>query len=153
MSKCSVGFRHLMRIFTPFDGCALFFGSFGRRLLPTSAGRTTLCPTEIFQDDNQAPYLRLLPIDTRAEDRSLADLRGDASAWHKFELDLSDAGVLERQLRELSACTWVTRTWGSPCASGRMAWVPPMFIPEQFSTPLLSSQEQISKVATTTFGL
>ncbi len=87
---------------------ALFFGSFGRRLLPTSAGRTTLCPTEIFQDDNQAPYLRLLPIDTRAEDRSLADLRTDGTVWHKLELDLSDAGVLETQLRELSACTWVT---------------------------------------------
>ncbi len=34
----------------------------------------------------------------------------------------------------------------------RTSWQPPRFMPEQFSTPLLSSQEQISKLATTRRG-
>lgn len=82
---------------------ALFFGGFGRRLLPTNAGRTTLCPTEIFQDDSQAPFLRLLPIETRGEDASLTELRADTGRWHTVELNLDDPASLEEQLRELTA--------------------------------------------------
>ena len=60
---------------------ALFFADFGCRLLPTDAGRTTMCPTEIFHDDGNPPQLRLLPIETRGEEYSLSQLRNDASRW------------------------------------------------------------------------
>jgi len=82
---------------------ALFFAGYGRRLLPTNAGRTTLCPTEIFQDDKQAPFLRLLPIQTRGDDTSLTELRQQPGQWHEIPLDLSDAAALELHLRELTA--------------------------------------------------
>src|SRR5258706_10269974 len=44
---------------------AMFFSEFKQRLLPSSIGRTTMCPTEIFFDPLEEPYMRLLPIETR----------------------------------------------------------------------------------------
>jgi hypothetical protein len=82
---------------------SMFFGRYGRRLLPTNAGRTTLCPTEIFQDDSEPPYLRLLPIETRLEDTSLTELRQASEHWQTLPLDLDDPATLEDQLRELTA--------------------------------------------------
>lgn len=87
---------------------ALFFAGHGRRLLPTNAGRTTLCPTEIFQNDKQAPFLRLLPIQTRGDDTSLTVLRDQPAAWHEIPLDLGDAASLESHLRELTASQQVS---------------------------------------------
>lgn len=82
---------------------ALFFHDYGRRLLPTDAGRTTMCPTEIFQEAGTAPYLRLLPIETRLSDTSLHMLRQDQSAWVTRPLKLDDPRALQAQLREITA--------------------------------------------------
>ena len=61
---------------------AIFFADYGRRLLPSNAGRTTMCPTEIFYDsERQESYVRLLPIETRLQDTTLAQLRGDSKQW------------------------------------------------------------------------
>jgi len=45
---------------------AIFFADFGQRLLPSSAGRTTMCPTELLYDPTRPPSIRLLPIETRS---------------------------------------------------------------------------------------
>jgi hypothetical protein len=42
---------------------ALFLADSGRRMLPSAAGRTTMCPTELRYEPTTAPYLRLLPIE------------------------------------------------------------------------------------------
>ena len=34
---------------------AIFFADFGQRLLPSAAGRTTMCPTEILHDPSRPP--------------------------------------------------------------------------------------------------
>jgi hypothetical protein len=45
---------------------ALFFSEYGQRMLPSQAGRTTMCPTELFFDRSaNQNYLLLLPIETR----------------------------------------------------------------------------------------
>ena len=44
---------------------ALFFSDFKERLLPSDVGRTTMCPTEIFSDPKEEPYLKLLSVETR----------------------------------------------------------------------------------------
>ena len=44
---------------------AIFFADFGQRLLPSSAGRTTMCPTELLYEASRPPSIRLLPIETR----------------------------------------------------------------------------------------
>ncbi|BAN68282.1 dynamin family protein [endosymbiont of unidentified scaly snail isolate Monju] len=88
---------------------ALFFGNLGYRLLPTDAGRTTMCPTEILQDPEAEPCLRLLPIETRGHDISLFHLRQKPELWTTIPLQLDDPDVLEEQLKALTATKRVPR--------------------------------------------
>jgi hypothetical protein len=46
---------------------AIFFADYGRRIMPASAGRTTMCPTELGYDPQVPHCLRLLPIETRLQ--------------------------------------------------------------------------------------
>ncbi|HHH13581.1 MAG TPA: hypothetical protein ENJ98_05040, partial [Thiolapillus brandeum] len=80
---------------------ALFFSDHNFRLLPTDAGRTTMCPTEIFQDTSEPPCLRLLPIETRLEETSLAELQEKDSIWEHFPLDLDDSDQLHEALLKI----------------------------------------------------
>lgn len=89
---------------------SLFFADFGRRLLPTDAGRTTMCPLEIIQDNELEPSLRLLPIESRKEETSLADLRKTPDKWLTLPLDLKNPAELERKLKEMAAVRKVPRT-------------------------------------------
>jgi Dynamin family len=65
---------------------AIFFGDHGRRILPSSAGRTTMCPTELYFDAEEPLGLRLLPIETRLRDVSMDDLRRSPSEWRQVSL-------------------------------------------------------------------
>lgn len=66
---------------------ALFFADIGARLLPAGAGLTTACPAEIFHDPSRPPSIRLLPIESREEPRSLREHIGDSAAWKEIPLD------------------------------------------------------------------
>lgn len=66
---------------------ALFFSTTGIRLLPSSPGRTTMCPTELFYDANEAPYIRLLDINTRLSDTHIEDYKKDPNQWTQINLD------------------------------------------------------------------
>ena len=44
---------------------ATFFSDLGRRVLPSTAGRTTMCPTELRYDEDVPPGISLLPAETR----------------------------------------------------------------------------------------
>ena len=81
---------------------ALFFADYGQRILPSSAGRTTMCPTELLWDAQLPPCIRLLPIETRAGQLSLGDYRDDPGAWTVLPLDLDDPGALHETLRQVS---------------------------------------------------
>ncbi len=75
---------------------AIFFADYGQRILPSSAGRTTMCPTELMYDETLPPSIRLLPIETRAEAQSTSDFRTQAQAWVVIPLDIaSSEGMLE----------------------------------------------------------
>ncbi len=88
---------------------SLFFADSGRRLLPSDAGRTTMCPTEILYDDNEdAAYIRLLPIETRLREESLTELRNAPEEWIEYPLDLTDAEALGESLSELANTRHVT---------------------------------------------
>ena len=80
---------------------ALFFSDHKFRLLPTDAGRTTMCPTEIYQDNSQPPCLRLLPIETRLDDTSLADLKENSAVWEHMPLDIDDSEQLHQALMKI----------------------------------------------------
>ena len=68
---------------------AIFFADFGGGSLPASAGRTTMCPTELLLRCRRcAPSVRLLPIETRLKDTTIQEFRDYADEWTTFELDL-----------------------------------------------------------------
>lgn len=88
---------------------AIFFADTGRRVLPATPGRTTMCPVELQFHAGQPPELALLPIDTRlGAGPSLAELRTQPEAWQRLSLDphnpdgLAEALMLVTQTRRVS---------------------------------------------------
>ncbi len=81
---------------------ALFFSDFKQRLLPSDAGRTTMCPTEIFYDSEADPYIRLLPIETRFRDESINALKRMPVEWNTLKLDVADPNAMVSAMRKLA---------------------------------------------------
>ncbi len=81
---------------------AIFFADFGQRLLPSAAGRTTMCPTEILHDPSRPPSIRLLPIETRLKDGTVAELKNYADEWVTLPLDLGSAERMSDALGRVS---------------------------------------------------
>jgi hypothetical protein len=81
---------------------ALFFSDFKQRLLPSDAGRTTMCPTEIYYETGTEPYIRLLPIETRFRDDSITALKRLPVEWNTVKLDVTDPSAMTTALRKLA---------------------------------------------------
>ena len=81
---------------------AIFFADYQRRLLPSDVGRTTMCPTELFYDQELASaYIQLLPIETRREDLSIEEYSHNRDYWHIIELDTQSPEQMADALKEL----------------------------------------------------
>ena len=80
---------------------AIFFADYGRRLLPSSTGRTTMCPTELAWDPALPPCIQLLPIETRAANATIAELKRFPDEWSVVPLDVSDAQGLVEAFQEV----------------------------------------------------
>ena len=87
---------------------AIFFADTGRRILPATPGRTTMCPVELGWTGDEPASLALLPIETRLEGLSLGELRTQPRAWRRFELLIDDPDQLARSLLEVTRTEWVT---------------------------------------------
>jgi len=81
---------------------AIFFSDYQQRVLPSSAGRTTMCPTELYYNPTHRPSLRLLPIDTKTRPGSIADFKNNADAWAEFPLNLDSADEMSATLIRLA---------------------------------------------------
>lgn len=81
---------------------SIFFADFKQRLLPSNVGRTTMCPTEIFHDAAEEPYIRLLPIETRKSDETIAALKHKPIEWVKIKLNLDNFEELQKALSTLA---------------------------------------------------
>ena len=81
---------------------AMFFAAYGRRIMPASAGRTTMCPTELGYDAEVPPCLRLLPIETRLQPQTLVDWRNAPDKWERVNLDVNDPQQLARAIQKVS---------------------------------------------------
>ena len=81
---------------------AIFFADYGRRILPSSAGRTTMCPTELLYNEGEPAQLRLLPIETRAGSRSVADYRQYPDEWTVLALDTGSGEAMLEAFRQVS---------------------------------------------------
>lgn len=81
---------------------SIFFADYNRRLLPSEAGRTTMCPTELFYDRKEsAAYIRLLPIETRLEDTCVAEYKLDPNHWIHIPLNIDSPDQMESTLQEV----------------------------------------------------
>ncbi|MGZ5050080.1 MAG: dynamin family protein [Methylobacter sp.] len=88
---------------------ALFFAETGVRLLPSSPGRTTMSPTELFHDAKGGNYIRLLNIESRLEDISLAELKRFPERWTQIDLDCDSPTQMQEAFKELVATKTVDR--------------------------------------------
>ncbi len=81
---------------------AVFFGDQGARVLPSSSGRTTMCPTELMYDPARPACIELLPIDTRRHANSVSDLKNQPGAWQRIVLDMSSTASMQQVLSRVS---------------------------------------------------
>ena len=81
---------------------AIFFADFGQRLIPSAAGRTTMCPTELLYDASEPPSIRLLPIETRTRDATVAEFKAYRDEWTSFPLDLAVPERMSTALAQVS---------------------------------------------------
>ncbi|MEN9887537.1 MAG: hypothetical protein RL758_2115 [Pseudomonadota bacterium] len=88
---------------------ALFFAGYGRRIMPASAGRTTMCPTELGYESDVPPCLRLLPIETRLEPQSLMEWRLVPQKWEQVNLDINAPEQMAKAMEKVSEVKIVTQ--------------------------------------------
>jgi hypothetical protein len=81
---------------------AIFFAGAGRRVLPATPGRTTMCPVELFHQANMPPRLSLLPIETRLRGLSLSDLRNREDPWQHVPLEINNPEALAGALQAVT---------------------------------------------------
>lgn len=70
---------------------AIFFADYKQRLLPSSAGRTTMCPTELMYDPKQDAFIKLLPIETRRTSVTISEYKHTPIHWSTIHLHKLDA--------------------------------------------------------------
>ncbi len=87
---------------------AVFFAGYGRRIMPASAGRTTMCPTELAYDAGLQPCLRLLPIESRLKPQALVEWRMAPEKWTRVDLDVNDPGQLASAMEKVAETNRVT---------------------------------------------
>ena len=92
---------------------ALFFADNGRRILPASPGRTTMCPVELAWDAQESPALSLLPIATRRGGQPVSALRERPELWEQHPLPAGNPEALAKVFEE------VTRTQRVPMDDAR----------------------------------
>ncbi|MFC3149047.1 dynamin family protein [Piscinibacterium candidicorallinum] len=88
---------------------ALFFSGYGRRVVPSGAGRTTMCPTEFLFEEGQRSGIRLLPIETRSMQTTLLDLKANPALWENQPVNNDDGEDVARQLMRVKETKFVTR--------------------------------------------
>ena len=87
---------------------SIFFADYGRRILPSSAGRTTMCPTELMYTEGEEPALRLLPIETRARTATVSEYKQYPEEWVSHPLDTSSGDSMLAAFKHVSQVKRVT---------------------------------------------
>lgn len=87
----------------------IFFGHLGQRVVPSGAGRTTMCPTEILYTSDWEPCLKLLPIETRENDTTITEYKKFPDEWDTLPVDPTDADSTSLAFRQLTEVKYVDR--------------------------------------------
>ena len=81
---------------------AIFFAGYGTRLLPSSAGRTTMCPTELLYDKTKPSSIMLLPIETRLSDATTTEYKRYPEEWKTVTFDIDSNESMVNAFKEVS---------------------------------------------------
>lgn len=81
---------------------AIFFAGYGTRLLPSSAGRTTMCPTELLYDKSKPTSIMMLPIETRLSDASTSEYKRYPDEWKTVTFDVDSNESMINAFKEVS---------------------------------------------------
>ena len=87
---------------------AIFFADYGQRLLPSSAGRTTMCPTELLYDATKPTSIMMLPIETRASDATTTEYKRYPDEWNTVAFDVDNNDSMVSAFKEVSRTKRVT---------------------------------------------
>ncbi|MBL4671844.1 MAG: dynamin family protein [Arenicella sp.] len=91
----------------------IFFGNYKKRILPSGTGRTTMCPTELMYDANQPIGIRLLPIESRQDERPLFELKKDDDLWHHIEFDADDVDSISGAMHGMTENKLVSKSYAT----------------------------------------
>ena len=80
---------------------ALLFADMPGGLLPLGPGCEFLCATEIFHDPSESPYVRVLPMETRKREDSIATLRRSPVDWITMRLNPESPESIAEATRSL----------------------------------------------------
>ncbi|AYH42563.1 dynamin family protein [Azoarcus sp. DN11] len=92
---------------------AIFFSGHGDRVLPSSAGRTTMCPTELQWTPGARAEIRMLPIRTRATHASVSELKQFPDEWMVLRLDAESLTDLQQAFARVGETERVTAEMAS----------------------------------------
>lgn len=87
---------------------AIFFSGHGDRVLPSSAGRTTMCPTELQWTAGARAEIRMLPIRSRATHASVSELKQFPEEWMVLRLDAGSLTDLQQAFARVGETERVT---------------------------------------------
>ncbi len=91
----------------------LFFGHHKQRILPSGAGRTTMCPTELMYDPDRPSSIRLLPIESRNDERPLFELKLEEDMWEQVEFDEEDPDSISKALAGMTNNKLVSKNYAA----------------------------------------
>ena len=89
----------------------IFFGHYKKRILPSGSGRTTMCPTELKYDPNEPSCIRLLPIESRKDERALFELKKDRQMWHEIQFDPDDVASISSAIQGMTDNKLVSKSY------------------------------------------
>ena len=89
----------------------IFFGDYKKRILPSGTGRTTMCPTELMYDANVPTGIRLLPIESRREQRAMFEIKNDSDLWVEVEFDADDVDSITAALKGMTDSKLVSKAY------------------------------------------
>lgn len=89
----------------------VFFGHHKQRVLPSGTGRTTMCPAELMYNPNRPSSIRLLPIESRSDERPLFELKKQDDLWEEIIFDDEDPDSIREALAGMTHNKLVSKAY------------------------------------------
>jgi len=89
----------------------IFFGHHKQRILPSGSGRTTMCPAELMYDPDRPSSIRLLSIESRADERPLFELKKQTDLWEEIVFDEDDPESIRNALAGMTSNKLVSKAY------------------------------------------